>query len=77
MECRACNLLKEGKGGIDQDEHYGGCIPEWVETEDVWAILSKPLSIEEIAEDLSIEEIVEDVESIDIETFDNESDMSE
>ena len=67
MECRACNLLKEGIGGFDQDEHYGGCIPEWVETEDVWDILSEPLSIEEISED---------VESIDIDSADNDSDMS-
>ena len=39
--CKGCQLLKCNKGGKNQDDHYGGCIPNWVETEDVWAILGK------------------------------------
>tara|TARA_Y100000310_G_C20401073_1_gene677417 strand:+ start:84 stop:293 length:210 start_codon:yes stop_codon:yes gene_type:complete len=68
MECKACELLIKGEGGLDQDDHYGGCIPNWVETEDVWAILTEPLSVEEITED---------IEGIDIDTDYSDSDISD
>ena len=65
MECRACELLARGLGGFEQDEHYGGCIPLWVETEDMWNASSDD------------EDIVERIEVLDIDTEDNESDMSQ
>jgi hypothetical protein len=68
MECRACQLLVRGLGGFEQDEHYGGCIPLWVETEDIWAILSEPLSINEVTQD---------VEVLDIDTDHNDSEISD
>jgi len=67
MECKACELVSKGQEGITQDDHYGGCIPNWVETEDVWAILSKPLDMQEV-----IQETTRDMETLDI-----DSDMSD
>ena len=66
MDCVACKKLFDGTGGYNQEEHYGGCIPDWVETEDVWAILSDP----------SEDDMIEKIEVLDIDTDHDDSDSS-
>jgi len=61
MDCEACNMVSKGQVNVTEDDHYGGCIPCWVETEDVWSILSKPHHIDEVERDLDILDIDSDV----------------